>query len=100
MEMDTDLEKGLRALPTEGFIRFSIKARDTDENTQVHTAFKEFCKMECDDNYTIGLRKLLEFYEQHAILDLISNRIQELELRVQRLEAPNKEVKKDESEMF
>ncbi len=65
-------EDGLRSI-AKGIIRFSIKADDTLENLQVHSAFKNFCRAETDNNYTQGLRKLLEYYQSDYKIEMIYN---------------------------
>lgn len=67
----------LRDMSDEGHIRFNIKAPDTEENQRVHDAFKEFCKVETDNNYTVGLRKLLEYYQGDFKYEMILDKIQE-----------------------
>jgi hypothetical protein len=86
-----------------GFIRFSIKADDTAENQSVHEAFREFCKIETDNNYTQGLRKLLEYYQSDFKYEMIYNKLQDQsctldDLResvIQLQSKPKKEVKND-----
>lgn len=88
----------------EGYIRFNIKAEDTEENQQTHDAFKEFCKVETDNNYTLGLRKLLEYYQGDFKYELMNDKLNEQIIALQDLkgsfvsfttksEAPNKEEK-------
>lgn len=60
-----------------GYIRFSIRADDTIENKQVHEAFKEFCKVETDNNYTLGIRKLLEYYQEDYKTEMLHAMISE-----------------------
>lgn len=90
----------LRSVSQNGYIRFSIKANDTDENVKVHEAFKDFAKVECDDNYTLALRKLLEYYEMDVKYTIMYQKIEELEFNLKELEnklkEPKKENKKDE----
>jgi hypothetical protein len=100
--VETDLDKGIREISS-GFVRFSIKADDTEENQKVHDAFKEFCKIECDNNYTLGLRKLLEYIEEdskfasmHLNIEYLASRLAEIESK---LDKPKEEEKKD-TEMF
>lgn len=76
-ELKTNIqEMDLREV-AHGFIRFSIKADDTEENQRVHEAFREFCKVETDNNYTQGLRKLLEYYQGDFKYEMIYNKIEE-----------------------
>jgi hypothetical protein len=79
-------DDGLRAIAP-GTVRFSIKADDTMENMQVHAAFKDFCRVENDNNYTQGLRKLLEYYQSDAKIETIFNLIQEQNVALQDLTA-------------
>jgi hypothetical protein len=54
---------------------FTIKADDTQENKNVHKAFKDFCKIETDNNYTLGLRKLLEYYQGDFKIEMLHTEI-------------------------
>ena len=97
-EVGTDVHKGLKDLAS-GFIRFSIKATDTKENEIVHKAFKEFCKFESDDNYTLGLKRLLEIADGDAKFEAVWEHMKTLEDRVLSLEEKLKEpVKKENKE--
>ena len=70
-KVNTDINKdGLREI-SHGIIRFSIKADDTLENLQVHSAFKDFCRVETDNNYTQGLKKLIEYYQSDYKIEMI-----------------------------
>ena len=101
-DMETNVNEGLKDL-AKGYIRFSIKAEDTAENVKVHADFKEYCKVECDNNYTQGLKTLLEYVKadvktmaMYELIDALSARIAVLEAKA--LE-PVKEEKK-EKELF
>jgi len=77
-KIETDVkEMNLRDI-AQGYIRFSIKAEDTLENMQVHAAFKEFCRVETDNNYTLGVRKLMEYYQGDFKIELLYNKLEEL----------------------
>lgn len=52
-------EIGLRDLDIPGFIRFSIRAKDTEENVEVHNKFKEYAKLYHRNDYTKALDELL-----------------------------------------
>jgi len=52
----------LRNLSDDGFIGLSIRAKDTEYNEAVHSAFRTFCKEEYRNDYTLGLKSLIEFY--------------------------------------
>ena len=90
-----------------GTVRFSIKADDTLENLQVHSAFKEFCKIETDNNYTQGLKKLLEYYQSDYKIEMIYSMIQEQNIvindikgSITDLKSQPKKVEEDDSEAF
>jgi len=67
----------LRDFSNNGKIGFRITADDTVENQQTHDAFKGFCKVETDNNYTQGLRKLLEYYQGDFKIEMLHNVQQE-----------------------
>ena len=101
-------DDNLRSI-AQGTVRFSIKADDTLENMQVHAAFKDFCRVETDNNYTQGIRKLLEYYQSDAKIETIFNLIQEQKVALQDLTASvvevqsaskNKDEVKEESDAF
>jgi len=107
-KIETSLDRdGLREI-AKGTIRFSIKADDTLENLQVHSAFKSFCQIETDNNYTLGIRKLLEYYESDAKIGTIFNLLQEQSVALQDLTSSVVEMQKqkksnkeeDESDAF
>lgn len=97
--MDGNVDNAIRELPAKGFIRFSIKANDTNENQAIHDGFKKFCEVETDSNYTQGLKRLLEHiemdYKYEALYDKIASQasdIVELKQEIKKLkEKPNKE---------
>ena len=91
----------------QGYIRFSIKAEDTLENLQTHSAFKEFCRIETDNNYTLGIRKLMEYYQGDFKIEMLYNKIEEtnilladLRSSVISLSSETKEEKDEESDAF
>lgn len=95
-----DFNKEMRSIPAdEKFIRFSIKANDTEENQKIHDAFREFCRVECDDNYTFGLRRLLENYQDDAKFEALWDKYMYLEAELselkRKLEEPEKPVEDD-----
>lgn len=79
MDEKRKVDEAIRQLPAEGFIRFSIKANDTAENQAIHDGFKEFARVECDDNYTLALKRLLEDYQGTAKFDVLYELIKALE---------------------
>lgn len=90
----------LNGLSDKGFTRFSVKADDTKENQQVHDAFKEYCRIECDNNYTQGLRKLLEYYQGDFKYEALWDKVvgiegvnQELQQQINELKAAPEQEK-------
>ena len=98
--MDDKIEESLRELGVDGFIRFSIKAHNTEENMAVHNAFKEFCKVESDNNYTLGAKKLLEYYQTDYKFEMIVEKLQELEARIEQVEGKPVEDKEKKENAF
>jgi hypothetical protein len=85
MTEKTDID--LTGLDVPGYIKFTIKADDTIENSTVHEAFKEMARIECGNDYTLALRKLLEYYERDAKFASLYDLIADLSVRVSELEA-------------
>ena len=96
-----DYVEGLKEMGIPGFVRFTVRATDNESNRHIHDAFKKFCELECDNNYTFGLRKLLEEYEEDAKIEMLWEQISLLQARVSELEDKTaKPQKKAEREMF
>jgi len=91
------LDTSLRKLKVDGVIRFSIKANNSPENESIHNAFKEFCKVECDDNYTMGIKRLLEAYESDFKYEMLYNELMELKADLAELKSAPKEEKEEEA---
>ena len=87
-------DMGLREIAP-GYIRFSIKADDTKENQAVHDGFKEFSRVEADNNYTAALRKLLEYWEEDYKYSLLNGAIISLSNEVEELKAELSNSKKE-----
>ena len=99
MKDNESLDTSLRKLNVDGMIRFSIKANNSEENENIHTAFKAFCKAECDDNYTLGLKRLLENYETDYKYEMLFNEIMEVKADLAEL-AMSEKPKEQKSEAF
>jgi len=85
-----DVHKGMRDL-ADGYIRFRIKAKDTENNQRIHDAFKEFCKVECDNDYTLGLKILLKNYENdyrfdslHELYELLKDDVEQIKQKIEK----------------
>lgn len=92
--------KSLRELTDNGFVGFSIKARDNDFNVDTLDDFRLFCKGYTDGNYTLGLSLLLAYYEERQTYSLLYDKIEELGIKVAELEEQLKEqpAKEDEGD--
>lgn len=87
----------------DGKIWFTIRANNTPENKAVHDSFKLFSKIECDNNFTQGLRALLEYrqsdykYESlYALHQQLKQEVAELRSKIE----PKKVEKKEDEGTF
>ena len=88
VERGTDV---LRNMGVDGFIGFSVKAKDTESNRATIKSFLEFAKVECDDNYTIAIRKLIEGNQRDYLFEVLSAKILELENKLNEVKGVKKE---------
>lgn len=93
-----DSSNFLRKHSYEGYVGFNVKAKDTDENKNIHSSFRDFANKECEGNYTLALKQLLSLiesdYKYQSLFELIldmQDRIDVLELKLN-----EKKTKKDE----
>ena len=93
--VETDLNT-LRNM-SDGFIRFSIRANDTEPNQEIHNAFKEIAKVEFDNNYTLTLKHLIEQYQHSNQIEALWAEIAELK---ERLDKPKIEEEKETEGAF
>jgi hypothetical protein len=84
----------LNELGVPGKIWLTIRADDTEHNRRVLEAFRELSKAECKNDYTMSLRKLLEYYEADAKIELLWAAMNAMERRIEELEQFN--AKKDD----
>ena len=84
--MERNVADDLReSLGDKGFIRFGIKAQNTESNSQVHEAFKEFCKTEANNDYTLGLKYLLQAYQEDYKYSTLRDLIMSLKMEIDEL---------------
>lgn len=76
-----------QTLGDQGFIKFSIKAKNTAQSQSVHEAFKAFAKAECNDDYTLALQILLRAYEEDFKYASLREQIMELRGELEELKA-------------
>ena len=84
---ETDVNTGLRDSPWDGFIGVIIKAKDTEEHQMVHDAFREFCKIETKNDYTQGLKILLQNIETDYKYELLYEEISRLKADFEAIKA-------------
>ena len=76
----------LREMSAQGFIILKMKAEDTEFNTRIHDAFRELAFVECKNDYTLALGKLLEYYQADAKIEFLWQAIMTLENKILELE--------------
>lgn len=96
MAQDIDL----RDLNVPGFTRFSIKATDSIENQAIHNGFKEFSKIECNNDFTLGLKRLLEHYEHQNHIEALWSKMAELDARFEEILQKPEEKKEEDTGCF
>lgn len=98
--MDRAVADGLRAsFGEEGIIRFSIRAKNTEQNAQIHAAFREFCKNETNDDYTLGLKVLLQYYQDDYKYATLRDLIMTLKMEIDELRAKIETAKPQDKDL-
>lgn len=93
------VEKGtnvLKDMGVDGYIGFSVKAKDTESNREVIRTFLSFAKDECDDNYTLAIKRLVDNNMNLNLLDVLAAKVLEVETRVEGVEEKISGKKKDD----
>ena len=75
----------------------SIGFFDTKENNIVWDAFLQFCKLEADNNYLLGIKMLLQSYSTDWKYNSLYNEIQELKIKVSEQQEVNPVVSKQKT---
>lgn len=89
----------LRKLSDDGYIRFSIKAKDTVQNEAIHAAYRDFCRIHAKNDYTHGLHLLLRSFDFVSNINGIWKAVEDLEERMLEVEDLfNKEPEQKPSE--
>lgn len=81
------MQDNLRELGVPGFIFLRMRAEDTEQNQKIHNAFREFAEVECKNDYTLALGKLIEYYQADAKTEMLWEAILRVEQRVALIEA-------------
>jgi hypothetical protein len=87
----------LRELPVdEKYLFIGIRADDTEQNAAIHNGFRMLARIECRNDYTMTLGKLLEYYEGDAKTEMLWAAVQELKEKVDELSL--KQTKRDKGD--
>lgn len=95
-KIETDVDKGLQESGIEGFIRFSIKADNTEDNLMTHDGFKSFAEHEFDNNYTQAIKGLLKYWQGDAKTEMLWEAIKSLKEEILELRKEQHSEKKEE----
>lgn len=98
MTIEKELGDSLRQMGWNGYIGFSVKAKDNEVNNSIHEAFKEFSKIEAQNDHTLAIKMLLTCWEDTARIDAVWDYMKHLEQRIVELETKTTEPKKEEKE--
>lgn len=98
---ETDIKKVKESFRDlwDGFTGLTIKAKDTKENEDVHIMFKDFCKEQTKDDYTLGLKVLLEYFIADGKYTAIWKAINRIEEKLETINTDN-DKDDDKQEMF
>jgi len=77
---------------------FNVKFNTTESNVEAFKEFKEFCKKNTDNNYLLGIRKLLEFYKADYKYQSLYDLIEELQVKTNQIEHELKKEDYDKKE--
>lgn len=96
------MDMDLRQLSKDGKVWFTIRDNDTPENVAVHEAFKEFCKHEANNNYTLGLKILLKYMQDDYKYEFLADKIVAVDDKVEELKnkLTPKLDKKEKEDLF
>ena len=97
-KVDTDINKQLNLWDREFYTWFTIRADNNEDNVRIHNEFKDYCKIECANNYTLGLKDLLEYRKNDWKYEALYDMIQGLYDKVAALEQVNSKTNEQEEE--
>lgn len=86
-EIKMKMEEGGLGKFADGYIGFNIKAKDTEENREIHNTFRLFCQKNEGNNYTKGIGTLLELSQFDFKYEMLYNEIHRLNVEVLQLKA-------------
>lgn len=93
MDAEEQVNEFLGELPSTRW--FTVKYNNTENNESIHKAFIEFSWAECDGNYLLAIKKLLENYSDDYRYSLLMAAIDELKGSVIGLQEGSKKVEKE-----
>jgi hypothetical protein len=86
-EIKTNMEEGGLSKFAEGYIGFNVKAKDSEENRVVHNSFRRFCKERSGNNYTKGIKLLMELSEFDFKYEMLYNEVHRLTIEIEQMKA-------------
>ncbi len=93
-EVQTDVKKVDFKDWWENKIGFTVKADDNACNKGIHDSFKEYSRVECDNNYTWALDALLRYKQEDYKFDMLFKELQTQALTLNDLKASIEELSK------
>ena len=97
-EIDTNIHRQLDKWNKEFWVWVLIKSKKNDSNEAIINGFRSFCEIETNNDYTQGLKRLLEYYEIDSKYEMFARKFVEIEEKIAILEASLSKPKKKETE--
>lgn len=83
-----------------GYIGFSIKAKNTEQNSMIHSEFLAFAKAAAKNNFTKALGILLENFRDDYRFSMLAEDMADLKSRISVLETTAQPKKDEKPEAF
>ena len=83
-----------------GTISLFIRAKDTIDNEGVHNAFRAYCESEAKNDYTHGMRLLLQNLDYVHSMNALWSRFDEISERLVTLESADVKVEEPKVSSF
>jgi hypothetical protein len=97
--MDKEQADNLRTvLGEDGTIRFGVRTKNTPQNVAIHESFKRFCEQECNNDYTLGLKFLMDAIESDFKYEALSERLNYMKTEIDELRTTVMYLKKNQKE--
>jgi len=91
----------LKDLSDNAYIGFSVKARDTEHNREVHDWFDSFSKTQAGHNHTAALGILKNLVKYQSMFEELHNRLLLVEAKIEMLADDEEKVRgEDKNDTF